>query len=62
MKALKRWYDMEYEFVNESLKHECFYGTLNRYRDIHELLEQFEKTGKVHFEYRAKKIMIVNGA
>lgn len=58
MRMLARWYDMEYEFENEDLKNEKFYGALNRDHDLRELLEQFERIGKVRFEYHGKKIKI----
>lgn len=61
MKTLQRWYDMEYTFQDPDLKEIQFYGTLNRYENIQELLNQFEKTGKVHFEYHQKQIMIRTG-
>lgn len=58
MRTLARWYDIEYEFVSPGLKSEKFYGVIGRYEDARELLNQFEKTGKVHFEYKDHKINI----
>lgn len=58
MRTLARWYDMEYEFSQPELKTEKFYGMLGRYSNVHQLLEQFEKTGKVHFVFEGKKVII----
>lgn len=58
MRILARWYDMEYEFSLPELKTEKFYGMLGRYSNVRQLLEQFEKTGKVHFVFEGKKVII----
>ena len=58
LRTLSRWYDMDYEFIQPELKDECFYGVLSRYSDVKQLLTQFEKTGKVHFIYDGKKVMV----
>lgn len=58
MRALARWYDMDYEFSVPELEHLRFYGVINRYANVKELLEQFEKTGKIRFEYSGKKVTI----
>lgn len=57
-RILGRWYDLEYEFLEPDLKAERFYGTTGRYENIAELLQQFEKTGKVHFVYQGNKVII----
>lgn len=58
MKILARWYDMTYEFQNSTLEQEKFYGIISRYTSIKELLHQFEKTDKVHFEYQGNHIIV----
>lgn len=58
LRSLSRWYDLEYEFLQPELKTEKFYGVISRYADIRDLLEQFEKTGKVHFVYAGKKVIV----
>ena len=58
MRILSRWYDMEYEFSRPELQEESFYGIINRFENIQALLSQFEKTGKVKFEYRGNRIII----
>lgn len=61
MHVLVRWYEMEYEFESSELKEICFFGVLNRCRNVKELLQEFEKTGKVRFEYEGSKVRICAG-
>lgn len=58
MHVLGRWYEMEYEFESSELEEIRFFGVLNRYRNMKELLQEFEKTGKVKFEYEGNKVRI----
>ena len=58
MRTLARWYDMEYEFVDPGLQQQRFYGVINRFEDVKGLLAQFEKTGKVKFEYEGNRVII----
>lgn len=58
MRTLARWYQMEYEFTDPKLESLCFYGVINRFERVENLLEQFEKTGKVKFEYNGNKVII----
>ena len=58
MRTLARWYEMEYEFTDVELESLCFYGVISRFERVEGLLEQFEKTGKVHFEYRGNKVIV----
>lgn len=58
MRTLARWYEMEYEFTDPELESLCFYGVISRFERVEGLLEQFEKTGKVHFEYRGNKVIV----
>ncbi len=58
MRTLARWYEMEYEFTDSELESLCFYGVISRFERVESLLEQFEKTGKVHFEYKGNKVVV----
>ncbi|WP_065218356.1 MULTISPECIES: FecR domain-containing protein [Butyricimonas] len=58
MRTLARWYEIEYEFTDPELEALCFYGVISRFERVENLLEQFEKTGKVHFEYQGNKIIV----
>ena len=58
MRTLARWYDMEYEFASPDLRVQRFYGVINRFENVKGLLAQFEKTGKVKFEYEGNRVII----
>lgn len=58
MRTLARWYEMEYEFTAPELEALSFYGVISRFERVENLLEQFEKTGKLHFEYHGNKIIV----
>ena len=49
---------MDYEFTDPELESLCFYGVINRFEQVENLLRQFEKTGKVYFEYQGNKVII----
>lgn len=60
MRTLARWYDMEYEFADPVVETIRFYGIIDRAERVKSLLDQFEKTGKVEFEYSGKKVIVKN--
>ena len=60
MRTLARWYDMEYEFADPVVETIRFYGIIDRAERVKTLLDQFEKTGKVEFEYSGKKVIVKN--
>lgn len=60
MRTLARWYDMEYEFADPVVETIRFYGIIDRAERVNTLLDQFEKTGKVEFEYSGKKVIVKN--
>lgn len=60
MRTLARWYDMEYEFADPVVETIRFYGIIDREERVKSLLDQFEKTGKVEFEYSGKKVIVKN--
>ena len=58
MKTLSRWYDMEFTFQTEDLKHIRFSGRLNRYQDIRVLLRTYEQTAGIRFDIQGRNIII----
>lgn len=58
MKTLSRWYDMEFTFQSEDLKHIRFSGRLNRYQDIRVLLRTYEQTAGIRFDIQGRNIII----
>jgi len=45
MKILSRWYDISYEFKDNSLKNTVFMGGISRYSNFNSVLETLEKSG-----------------
>ena len=58
MKTLSRWYDMDFTFQSEDLKHIRFSGRLNRYQDIRVLLRTYEQTAGIRFDIQGRNIII----
>lgn len=58
MIELARWYDFEYQFVNESLKEYHYTGRISRTENIENLLYMIEQTASVKFEREGKEIRI----
>lgn len=59
MKTLSRWYDFEYDFASEELKKITFEGGLNKYDDIHPILDIIQSTGKIKYQIDGKKIIFM---
>ncbi|MCY1557617.1 hypothetical protein D9M68_944830 [compost metagenome] len=58
MKDVSRWYNVEVEFANASLKKKSIYITANRFDHLSELLKPLGRTAKVSFELKGNKITI----
>ncbi|WP_367184450.1 FecR family protein [uncultured Bacteroides sp.] len=56
MKILARWYNIEVNYTNETLKNKRFGCYVNRYEEINPFLELLEATGNVHVEINGKTI------
>lgn len=55
---LSKWYDVNIFFLDEESKDIRFYANVDRYEDISELLDKFEKTGLVQFEMKGNVLQI----
>ena len=60
MEKIERWYDVSVFFQNDSLKDVRFYGNVQRYADIQELLFFLEKTSDVRFSVKDRTIIVSN--
>ena len=60
MEKIERWYDVSVFFQNDSLKDVRFYGNVQRYADIRDLLFFLEKTSDVHFSVKDRTIIVSN--
>lgn len=59
VRKLARWYDLDYEFADFSLKGTRFSGQLLKYDDITKAFELLEMTTNVHFTINQKTIRIM---
>lgn len=60
MRKVSRWYDVEVEFQNPSLKKVEFGGVMTRYATISKVLEMLELTEEASFELKGKTIIVKN--
>ena len=60
MEKIERWYDVSVFFQNDSLKDVRFYGNVQRYADIRDLLFFLEKTSDVRFSVKGRTIIVSN--
>ena len=60
MKQLSRWYDVDYRFENQELKRRLFTGITFRRAPLRNLLDQIEKTTRIHFKIENRTIIITN--
>ena len=58
VKTLSRWYDADFEFESEKLKHIKFSGRLEKYRSLESYFPFFEKSGELKFTKNGNKIRI----
>ena len=58
MEKIERWYDVDVFFQNDSLKDIRFYGNIQRYSNIQELLFFLEKTSSIRFKVKDRTIVI----
>lgn len=60
MRQLARWYDIDYRFDDEGLEGRLFTGIAFRNAPLQNLLDQIEKTTRIHFEIKDRTIIITN--
>ncbi|KAA2240048.1 DUF4974 domain-containing protein [Chitinophaga agrisoli] len=58
MKQVARWYDVEIEFVGDLSDRE-FGGTVSRYNNITELLDNMQLTKTIHYKIEGRKVLIM---
>ena len=58
MEKAARWYDVNVFFQNESLKDLRFFGNMQRYADIQELLFFLENTSDVRFSVKDRTVVV----
>jgi len=58
MHQVARWYDVDVEFKDNSLKTKGFSGTVSRFGNVSQVLKKIELTGSVHFEIEGRRIVV----
>lgn len=58
MDKAARWYDVNVFFQHEALKEVRFYGNMQRYADIEELLSLLEKISDVRFSIKGRTVIV----
>ena len=61
MRQVMRWYDVEVVY-KENLSNIELSGIISQRKDVHQLLEILEETGKVHFLVEGRKITVLPGS
>jgi len=57
MRTISRLYDVEVDY-NGAVPVEGFYGGVSRFKNVSEVLNTLQLTGKVHFKIRGRKITV----
>lgn len=58
MRKISRWYNVNVEYEEESLKHKNFGGTVSRFDRVSKVLRMLELTGEVRFKIEDQKIIV----
>lgn len=59
MRKVSRWYDVDIEFKDNSLKTQIFSGTISRYKNVSSVLRKLELTRVAHFKLEDRKIIVM---
>lgn len=58
LRRLSRWYDLQIDWQDESLKNLSFSGEMKKYEQIDKLLLMIEKTNEVSFTLQGQKLLV----
>jgi ferric-dicitrate binding protein FerR (iron transport regulator) len=59
MKIVSRWYDVEVSYRG-SVENKKFGGTISRYKNITELLDNMSQSGGIHYQIEGRRILLTN--
>ncbi|MGK6353186.1 FecR family protein [Parapedobacter sp. DT-150] len=59
MRKVARWYDVDVEFTEPSLRNESFEGIVTRHDRVSAVLRMLERVGSVRFEIRDRRIIVL---
>lgn len=55
---ISRWYNVEIEYQDKSLKNESFWGIITKYDNLSKVLHMLEKTNTVKFSIEGEKVIV----
>jgi transmembrane sensor len=58
LRQVSRWYDVDIDYTDVSLKSEKYVGIINRFSNISKVLHMLEETGDVHFQVSGNKVLV----
>ncbi|GAA3967143.1 FecR family protein [Mucilaginibacter dorajii] len=58
MKQVVRWYDVDVQYNDEDVKLNEFGGTISRYKNITELLNNMQLTGTIHYKIEGRRVIL----
>ena len=59
MKQVSRWYDVDVEYQDAQVQENEFGGTISKYKDIKELLDNIKLTGSIHYKIEGRRVIIM---
>jgi len=59
MKQVSRWYDVDIEYQDTQVQENEFGGTISKYKDIKELLDNIKLTGSIHYKIEGRRVIIM---
>ncbi|MFS2185336.1 FecR family protein [Mucilaginibacter sp. Mucisp84] len=59
MKQVSRWYDVDVEYQDAQVQENEFGGTISKYKDIKELLDNIKFTGSIHYKIEGRRVIIM---
>ncbi|QEM04223.1 DUF4974 domain-containing protein [Mucilaginibacter rubeus] len=59
MKQVSRWYDVDIEYQDAQVQENEFGGTISKYKDIKELLDNIKLTGSIHYKIEGRRVIIM---
>lgn len=59
MTKLSRWYNIEVNYQDESLRQEQFWGSISRSSSLTEVLNVLKRTGRIHFKLKNNTLTVI---
>jgi ferric-dicitrate binding protein FerR (iron transport regulator) len=59
MRQVSRWYDVDIQYQDAEVQENEFGGTISKYKDIKELLDNIKLTGSIHYKIEGRRVIIM---